>query len=165
MGVCGSDEDGEAATRQAVHGAMGCTQEEMRCHLVTLWNNFDQNEDGLLSSEELARLIQEAVMIMSECWDKRRAAEEGKSANRSEATLRKAKECVDVKFPAMHKPEYLEACVLLLDKNKDGKIEKEEFMGRAEGILIPGGTAQHPVPEIKEHLPMRGLGASEITQM
>jgi hypothetical protein len=59
----------------------------------------------------------------------------------------------------MKNPEYLQACLAMLDTNSDGKIVKEEFLDRAQGMLEPGGTSQNPEPRVIKRTKMQGLGS------
>ena len=127
----------------------------------------------MLDAAEIQALITEAVVVLH-CrsqltvveqvqWltEKSIAQKEKEAAldQPSTATIKKCTDNLVVKFPAMKKPEYLQACITMLDKDGNGKVEKDEFLERAEGMLDPKGTSAEPEPQVIKRIKMEGLGS------
>merc|ERR1711865_1202062 len=141
MGVCGSSEENSTSTSNF---DTGVGVEELNKHLASLWTQYDKNSDGVLDAAEIQALITDAVQWLTE---KSIAQKEKEAALEQPSTA------------TMNKPEYLQACITMLDKDGNGKVEKDEFLERAEGMLAPKGTSAQPEPQVITRAKMEGIGS------
>jgi len=80
------------------------------------------------------------VLILSENWQKKRAAEEAKpvgSPQRSESVIATATTNIEVRFPAMHEDAYLIAALKGMPTDSNGKVLKDDFIEKAPRMLQP----------------------------
>merc|ERR1712166_532269 len=101
MGVCASEErtEQELSPSSTVETPYACSHAVMDQHLEALWETYDQDQTGSLGETQLKELIREAVLILSENWQKKRAAEEAKpvgSPQRSESVIATATTNIEV---------------------------------------------------------------------
>merc|ERR1711907_376680 len=149
MGCGPSAEEKEKERMQRVQqGRM--SYDDLMKEFDSLWKDVDCDESGTLDQEEVKKLI---ANMAKNC--EIRVIKEGKELKLGEPNEDVYHDAEWVQQKILD-DGYLKQCINALDKNHDGKIEKEEFRIRADNIFHPVDQGGKLVCLEKEHVKMEG---------